>query len=93
MDRIETNDVFKGAYLLSRSCRLKETRFVDAHQVRFVIEGKDIFDEDRLYHNGQATVEPLRLKECLSFLRKRLNETLNTYKPRKPHATNTGRGF
>ncbi len=89
---LETNDIFKGAYLLSRSFILKETRFVNSHQVRFVIEGEDIEAEDRLYHTGRALVEPLRLKECLNLLRDILNRTLQTHKPRRTHATNSQSG-
>ena len=90
MNRIETNDLFKGAYLLSRSFRLKETLFIDNHQVRFVIEGDDIKAEDLRYHTGQALVDPLRLKECLRVLREILTQTLNTHQPRKNHAQNSG---
>ncbi len=89
---LETNDIFKGAYLLSRSFNLKETLFVDSHQVRFVIEGEDIEAEDRLYHTGGALVEPLRLKECMNLLRDVLNRTLRTHKPRRTHYQNSRRG-
>jgi hypothetical protein len=87
MNRIlETNDLFKGAYLLSRSYRLRETRFVEGHQVRFVLEGENIADEDLRYHTGQALVDPLRLKECVRILREILNQTLKTHQPRSNHA-------
>ncbi len=89
---LETNDIFKGAYLLSCSFTLKETRFVDSHQVRFVIEGENIDQEDLLYHTGRAKVNPLRLKEWLNFLREILNRTLETNKPRRSHASNSQRG-
>ncbi len=89
---LETNDIFKGAYLLSRSFSLKGTHFVDSHQVRFVIEGENIELEDRRYNTGQGLVEPLRLKECLNLLRDILNRTLQTHKPRRTHASNSKRG-
>ena len=92
MNRIETNDLFKGAYLLSQSYRLKETRFVNSHQVRFVIEGENINEKDQLYHTGQALVDPLRLKECLNFLRATLTKTLKTHKPRNQYESNPRRG-
>ncbi len=93
MNRIlETNDIFKSAYLLSRSFILRETRFVDSHQVRFVIEGENIDIEDRLYHAGKALAEPLRLKSCLDLLRDKLNQTLKTHTSRRPNVTYSRRG-
>ena len=78
---IETNDLFRGAYLLSQRCSLKETKFIDDHQVRFILEGEKILEEDKLYHTGQGNVEPLRFKASLNYLRKLLTETLKTHKP------------
>ncbi|MBU3915322.1 hypothetical protein KKA14_07290 [bacterium] len=93
MRQLETNDLFKGAYLLSQSFTLKETKFVEGHQVRFVIEGEDIMTEDMRYHTGQALVDPLRLKECVKILREILSKTLRTYKPRRIHVNDDGRHF
>lgn len=90
---LETNDLFKGAYLLSQSYRLKETRFVEGHQVRFILEGENIENEDLRYHTGQALVDPLRLKECVKILREILTQTLKTHKPRRIHAQNQRRNF
>ena len=78
-EQIETNDLFKGAYFLARCCRLKETKFIDNHQVRFILEGEQILEEDQRYHTGQGNVEPLRFKASLNYLRKLLTETLNTH--------------
>jgi hypothetical protein len=88
---LETNDLFKGAYLLSQSYKLKETRFVEGHQVRFILEGEDIENEDLRYHTGQALVDPLRLKECVRILREILTQTLKTHKPEREHAQNQRR--
>ncbi len=93
LNKIETNDLFKGAYLLSQSFRLKETLFIDNHQVRFVIEGDNIKAEDLRYHTGQALVDPLRLKECVRVLREILTQTLKTHQPQNRYAKNSGRNL
>jgi hypothetical protein len=90
---LETNDLFKGAYLLSCSCRLKETRFVGGHQVRFVLEGEQIEAEDLRYLSGQARVDPLLLKECVGILREILTQTLKTHKPRSTDANDQRRNL
>lgn len=78
MNRIETNDLFKSAYFLTRSCRLVETRINGNDQVRFLLEGENIEEEEQMYLCGQAVTNPLHLKESLNFLRQLLNQTLQT---------------
>lgn len=93
MNQMEITDLFKGAYFLTRSCRIKETRLVKGNQVRFIIEGENLAEEEERYQTGQATVNPLQLKECLNFLREKLTQTLRTgTKDRRPHEPNHSRG-
>ncbi len=87
MNQIETNDLFKCAYLLAKSYRLAETKYVDGHQVRFIIEGDNLKDEEQRYRTGNAQVNPLQLKECLDFLREELNQTLRKNRTGRTHAT------
>ena len=89
MNQMEITDLFKGAYFLTRSCRIKETRLVGGNQVRFIIEGENILEEEKRYQTGQASVNPLQLKECLNYLREKLTQTLRTRtQDRRPHAPN-----
>jgi hypothetical protein len=88
MNQMETSDIFQGAYFLTCSCRIKETKLVGGNQVRFVIEGKNLLEEEERYRTGQASVNPLQLKECLNFLRHKLSQTLRTGTPKNPHAQN-----
>ncbi len=87
MNQMEITDLFKGAYFLTRSCKIKETKLVNGNQVRFIIEGENLLEEEELYQTGQATVNPLQLKECLNYLREKLTQTLRTQN-RNPHAPN-----
>ena len=92
MSQMEITDLFKGAYFLTRSCRIKETKLVGGNQVRFIIEGENLLEEEERYQTGQATVNPLQLKECLNFLRNKLTQTLRTQNGRRPHEPNHRRG-
>ena len=92
MSQMEITDLFKGAYFLTRSCRIKETKLVGGNQVRFIIEGENLLEEEERYQTGQATVNPLQLKECLNFLRNKLTQTLRTQNRRRDHEPNHKRG-
>ncbi len=76
MNQMEITDLFKGAYLLTQYGRIKEIRKVGNNQVRFVIEGENLVEEEERYQTGQASVNPLQLKACLDFLREKLTQTL-----------------
>lgn len=91
MNQMEITDLFKGAYFLTRYCRIKEIRLVGNNQVRFLIEGDNLLEEEELYQTGQATVNPLQLKECLNYLREKLTQTLRT-QDRKPYEPTQRRG-
>jgi hypothetical protein len=78
MNQLEITDLFKGAYFLTCSARIKEARLVGRNQVRFIIEGENLAQEEELYQTGNASVDPLKLKACLDFLREKLTQTLRT---------------
>lgn len=88
---IETNDLFKGAYFLTRSFKLKETKYVDGHQVRFVLEGENVADEEIRYQTGHALADPRQMKDCVKLLRDLLYNTLEQHQPRRKHAQNPRR--
>ncbi len=93
MNQMEITDLFKGAYFLTRSCRIVETKLVGGNQVRFIIEGENLLEEEERYQTGQASVNPLQLKECLNFLRNKLTQTLRTQNTnRRVHEPNHRRG-
>ena len=87
MNRLEITDLFKGAYFLTCSGRIKEARLVDGNQVRFIIEGENLYEEEQRYLTGQARVNPLQLKECLNYLRQCLSRTLHP-NPKNPNRKN-----
>ena len=91
MNSLETNDLFKGAYFLTRSFKLIETKYVDGHQVRFVLEGENIEAEEICYQTGHALADPRQLKDCVKLLRDLLYKTLNQHQPRKHYAENPRR--
>lgn len=92
MNRLEITDLFKGAYFLTCSARIKETRLVGDNQVRFILEGENLLKEEELYQTGQASVNPLQLKACLDFLRAKLTQTLRTgTENRREHAKDSRR--
>ena len=66
---IETSDLFRGAFLLCCGGRLDEAQVRRDGQVEFVISGEEIHEEDYRYRTGQASVNPLQLRETLNLLR------------------------
>ncbi len=90
MNQLETNDLFKGAYFLSRSCELKETRLLGNDRVVFVIEGRNLIDEENRYRSGNALVDPLHLRENLNFLRDIMR---TTFKMKRTRTENKGENY
>jgi len=66
---IATGDLFRGAYLLCSGGSLDEVRLSRRGEVLFSIGGDDVRDLDLRYRTGQATVNPLQLRETLNLLR------------------------
>ena len=83
MSAIETADIFRGAYLLTQGGRLTDT-CVHRNQVRFVIEGEGVAEQDERYRLGRALVNPVALRETLNLLRDLIFERLRMEK--KTHA-------
>ncbi len=76
--KLETTDIFRGAFLLCSGGDLTEIR-VDNNGRRiatFLITGKNLNRLDRDYRCGRARVNPLQLRESLNHLRDVMFEKL-----------------
>lgn len=82
---IETQDIFRGAYLLCCGARVGETR-LRRGQVVFVIEGHGVVEHDERYRLGRALVNPVALRETLNLLRDLVFERVRTER-KEPHGT------
>ncbi len=69
--RLETTDIFKGAYLLAGGGDLVEIRVGTGGKriATFLITGKNLERLDRDYRCGRALVNPIQLRESLNYLR------------------------
>lgn len=86
---IETGDVFRAAYLVSRGGRVVKATVQGGDHVVLTLAGEDIDHEDLRYRTAAGMVEPLRLKENLNRLRDLVKKTLRTeehHDRRIPHA-------
>lgn len=86
--KIETGDIYRGAYLLCAGGYLEDSRMTRRGEVLFLISGEEIHDEDMRYRTGQALVNPLQLRETLNLLRDIVFE--NVRGDRRHHGTATG---
>jgi hypothetical protein len=79
-NRVETTDIFRGAFFLCQGGRLSNVRVKeDTRQVvsfLFEMDGIDRLDMD--YRSGQALVNPLEFKESINHLRDILFNKLRT---------------
>jgi hypothetical protein len=71
VDRLETTDIFRGAYFLCQGGDLCAIRLQDrARRIAvFVFQGEGLERLDREYRSGQALVNPLQFRESLNHLR------------------------
>ncbi|MBT3879529.1 MAG: hypothetical protein HON76_19870 [Candidatus Scalindua sp.] len=94
---LETTDIFRGAFYLSKGGKLSEVYLSGGGReiVAFRITGENLPELDEAYRTGKATVNPLDLRESLNHLRdilfrtKRDNERNN--KNRRPNHANKQR--
>ncbi len=86
--RLETTDIFRGAFFLSKGSDLADIR-VRRNGKRiatFLITGKDLEKLDRDYRCGRALVNPVQLRESLNHLRDVLFEKLRENEGRARHS-------
>ena len=93
--RLETTDIFRGAFLLCSGGDLTGVRVRNNGKriAIFLITGKDLDKLDRDYRAGRALVNPLQFRESLNHLRDILFEKLRENDPasRKRYAAIEGR--
>lgn len=93
MDSIETGDLFRAAYLVSRGGRVARVYVEGRDHVVLLLEGEALLQEDQRYRKAAGLVEPLTLKENLNRLRDLVKTTLRTEPEdrRIPHAAHSAR--
>ena len=71
MVRLETTDLFRGAFLLASGGDLLEVRVRNNGRriATFLITGADLDRLDNDYRSGRALVNPVQLRESLNHLR------------------------
>lgn len=89
MARLETTDIFRGAFFLCKGGDLTEIRIRNNGKriASFLFTGSDLARLDKDYRNGQALVNPVQFRESLNHLRdilfERLRDTGETRYDRK----------
>ena len=85
---LETGDVFRAAYLVSRGARVLKATVQGGDHVSLTLTGEDLDHEDHRYRTAAGLVEPLRLKENLNRLRDLIKKALRDEEnhDRRPHA-------
>ncbi len=82
---LETTDIFRGAFFMSRGAELGGVRFQSDGKPRlrrgrriasFLFTGRGLDKLDKQYRDGQALVNPLQFRESLNHLRDILFEKL-----------------
>ena len=68
MDRIETNNVFRVAYHLTRPAKDVSLSIDDKGEKRFIVEGDALYLDDLNYHAGKALVNPLVFERLCRYL-------------------------
>jgi hypothetical protein len=87
VEEVETGDVFRVAYLVSRGGRVVKAIVQGCDHVVLTVKGEDLGDEDLRYRTAAGMVEPLRLKENLNRVRDLVKKTLAENPDRRfPHA-------
>lgn len=88
LDELETGDVFRAAFLVSRGGHVVKATASGGHVV-LTLRGEALDQEDQRYRKAAGLVEPLTLKENLNRLRDLVKETLRSHPTldrRIPHA-------
>ena len=87
MVRLETTDLFRGAFLLCSGGRLTEVRVRTTGRriATFSIIGTDLDQLDSDYRSGRALVNPVQLRESLNHLRDAMFEKLRESERRTRH--------
>ncbi len=76
--KLETTDIFKGAFFLSVGGDLSTIEFKTngKQTATFMFTGPDLHKHDKNYRNGHALVNPVQFREALNHLRDVLFEKM-----------------
>ena len=76
--RLETTDIFRGAFFLCMGGHLRNVRFRNTGKriASFMFTGADLDQLDKDYMSGDALVNPIQFRESLNRLRDILFEEL-----------------
>ncbi|MFO7972151.1 MAG: hypothetical protein R6U40_10415 [Desulfobacterales bacterium] len=96
--RLETIDIFRGAFFMCMGSDLTEIRIRNNGKriATFLFTGADLNRLDKDYMNGTALVNPVQFRESLNRLRDIMIEKLRTHdpassRPRRDEAATRGR--
>ena len=83
MGRLETTDIFRGAFFLASGGNLAEVRVRNKGKriASFLFTGVDLERLDKDYMSGKALVNPVQLRESLNRLRDVMFEKLRKSDP------------
>ncbi len=88
MERLETHDVFRGAYLLLNGAKLCGSRWANSSKLLFQFEGENLEELDMTYRCGNAPVNPQQLRDPLNLLRDVIHQSK---RERTQHGTSSKR--
>ena len=89
MSRLETTDIFRGAFFMCMGGDLEDIKFNQSSRqiASFMFTGSNLHKHDKAYLNGHALVNPVQFREALNHLRdilfKNLRQRENTRYDRK----------
>lgn len=72
--KVLVNDLYLGAYLLSKGADLWELRFDQDGRATLVIKGRDVLFHRKAYSTGEVCVYIPDLKSAYNFLRDTLHD-------------------
>ena len=77
-NKLETTDIFRGAFYLCMGDDLSSIRFkANGRQIAtFHFSGPELHSHDKAYINGHALVNPVQFREALNYLRDTLFKKL-----------------
>ncbi len=83
INKLETTDIFRGAYFLCMGGSLADVRFrCNGKRIAsFMFTGTDLDQLDKDYMSGDALVNPIQFRESLNRLRDILFERLRDNQP------------
>ncbi len=79
MDRIQTSDIFRAAYHITREDRLFAVSITNEDEKEFIIKGENLYSEDWKYRAGQAIINPLVFEKSIRLLEEMNKKNLSPF--------------